>query len=199
MSEARQVANQVLHTIPLVMRNTAAQMRAAASGLEPPHFRLLGLLSRRSYTLGELAEHQAVTPATISKTIATFVERGWVQRREVTHDRRLVQVEITPAGRQVITDAHARMEADLTARLADLSTTELEQLQAGLVLLRRLCDNPDDPWPGNSGTGCPDSSDSSDSLDSLDPSVSPGLSASPGLPASSGPSDPDATPECRKN
>jgi len=156
MSEARQVAHQLLHTIPLVMRNTAARMRVAAAGLEPPHFRLLGLLSRRSYTLGELAEQQSVKPATISKTIATFVERGWVQRREVPHDRRLVQVEITPEGRQVIKDAHQQMEAEVTTLLAGLSPQELDQLQVGLSLLQRLCDTPDDPWPCNFESGLAD-------------------------------------------
>jgi DNA-binding MarR family transcriptional regulator len=134
--EAEAAARQVLEVIPLVMRTLASELRSTRHTLAPVHFRLLVLLAQRQHNLSELAEKQAVSLPTMSNSIATLVERGWVKRLRPAHDRRLVLVELTPAGRAVLKEILRPVEARVTDLLASLSPSECDQLSAGCALLR---------------------------------------------------------------
>jgi DNA-binding MarR family transcriptional regulator len=129
------VVGQVLETIPLVMRTLASEFRHAGYTLAPPHFRLLFLLAKRAHNLSELAEKQAVSLPTMSNSVTTMVERGWVKRVRAPHDRRMVVVELTPAGRAVLGDIRCTVEARVTELLASLSPVERDRLSAGLEVL----------------------------------------------------------------
>ena len=134
--KAETAARQVLEVIPLVMRTLASEIRRTRHTLAPVHFRLLVLLAERPHSVSELAEKQAVSLPTMSNSITTLVERGWVERVRPSHDRRLVLVELTPAGRGVLREILRPIEAHVTELLASLSPTECDQLLAGCAILR---------------------------------------------------------------
>lgn len=135
---ANQVAHQILEVVPCVMRTVASEMRRRNPLMMPVHFRLLNLLSRHPATLTELADRQAVSPPTMSKTIAMLEQRGWVARVRSPEDRRVVIIQVTPAGRQALQDTHQRAAAYLTELLMMLEPAELESLRQGLHVLGRL-------------------------------------------------------------
>lgn len=135
-SKSETAARQILEVIPLVMRTLASELRRTRYDLAPVHFRLLALLAERSHSVGELAERQAVSLPTMSSSITTLVERGWVARLRPPHDRRMVLVELTPAGREVLREILRPVEARVTGLLASLSPTECDQLLAGCAVLR---------------------------------------------------------------
>ena len=126
------VAHQILQTIPLIMQIVAAEVRLSEYMVAPAHFRLLGMLNRCPSSLSELAERQSVSLPTISNSISTLVERGWVTRHPSRSDRRVVIAELTPLGRQVLADIRARTEARLAELLGCLSPDELDRLAAAL-------------------------------------------------------------------
>jgi len=137
MSTKTQIAvQQVLETIPLVMRALASELRRTEYGLAPVHFGLLVILAHSPRNLSELAEQQAVSLPTMSNSITTLVERGWVKRTRDPHDRRMVLVELTPAGREVLSEIQRQAEARVADILTPLSPTECDQLVAGLAVLR---------------------------------------------------------------
>ncbi len=129
-------ARRALEVIPLVMRTLAFELRRTQYGVAPVHFRLLFILAERSHNLTELAEKQGVSLPTISNSISTLVDRGWVRRVRAAHDRRIVLVALTPAGRSVLGEIMRTVEARVTESLACLSSTECEQLLVGLAILR---------------------------------------------------------------
>jgi DNA-binding MarR family transcriptional regulator len=49
----------------------------------------------------------------VSATVDTLVERGWVERTAALDDRRVVQLSITAAGRDVLERADTAMRARL--------------------------------------------------------------------------------------
>jgi len=61
--------------------------------------------------------------------------RGWVARRPVPADRRVVRVELTGPGRALIEAAFPGHAADIGRAMAALSSAELRELGA---LLRKL-------------------------------------------------------------
>src|SRR5213083_2698957 len=96
--QARESARDVLEVIPLVMRTVAAELRAAGEMPAPAHFGLLTVLGDQPRTLTELALLQGVSLPTMSNSISTLVQRGWVKRSSPARDRRVVLIEATPLG-----------------------------------------------------------------------------------------------------
>jgi DNA-binding MarR family transcriptional regulator len=134
--ETDTLSRQVLEIIPLVMRTVAAEMRRTGHTMAPSHFRLLAMLARCPCNLSQLAERQAVSLPTMSNSITTLVERGWVKRTQVAYDRRVVLIELTPEGRMVLADMQHQVEARVAELLAPLSEAERDTLLVGLAVLR---------------------------------------------------------------
>ena len=137
-SSSRDTARDLLRVIPLVMRTVAAELRAAGELPAPAHFGLLTILGAQPKTLTELATHQGVSLPTMSNSISTMVERGWVKRTSPPGDRRVVLIEVTPQGRATLERVSRAAEAHLGQRLASLDPAARRRLQAGLAVLRRV-------------------------------------------------------------
>lgn len=129
-------ARELLEIVPLAMRTVGSQLRQSAHLPVPGHFRLLYMLAEGPHNLNELAEKHSVTPPTMSNTISTLVERGWVQRVQSEQDRRQISISLTPDGRAILDTMRTNAENRLTEILAPLSNEEMEQLIAGLAVLR---------------------------------------------------------------
>ncbi len=136
--DTRAAAQQVMDIVPLVMRIVAAELRRTEYMLAPSHFRLLLMLDCCSCSVSQLAERQVVSLPTMSNSVTTLVERGWVTRVPAAHDRRTVLVELTPAGRAVLAGAQRQVEARVAEELASLSAADRETLVAGLAILRAV-------------------------------------------------------------
>jgi len=129
-------ARRIMEVVPMVMRTLALEMRCAGRLAVPAHGRLLVILAEGPHNLSELAEEHAVSLPTMSSSISTLLERGWVTRSRALHDRRVVQVELTPAGRTALEAMSKAVEERLTRKLSCLSPAECERVLAGLELLR---------------------------------------------------------------
>jgi len=143
MSDQDAIVRQIIHVVPLLMRNVGADLRCHGVGLAPAHFRLLGILYHQTLNLSELAENQAVTLATMSNSIATMVERGWVERMPAPHDRRVVQVGITASGKQMLHDVHNQLEQRVVGMLKSLPEEELADLEKGMRVLTKMLEQAD--------------------------------------------------------
>jgi len=137
-SRSREAAREILKIIPLVMRTVAAELRAAGEMPAPAHFGLLTMLGNQPRTLTELALLQGVSLPTMSNSISTLVQRGWVKRTSPARDRRVVLIEVTPLGRTTLERVGKAAEAHLAEMLAGLDPPSRRRLQAGLGVLRQV-------------------------------------------------------------
>jgi DNA-binding MarR family transcriptional regulator len=137
-SSTREAARNILKIIPLVMRTVAAELRAAGELPAPAHFGLLTMLGAQPRTLSELALLQGVSLPTMSNSISTLVQRGWVKRTSPARDRRVVLIEVTPHGRATLERVSRAAESHLAELLTTLDTPSRRRLQAGLAVLRRV-------------------------------------------------------------
>ena len=136
--QARETARDILEIVPLVMRTVAAELRAAGELPAPAHFGLLSILSERSRMLTELASIQGVSLPTMSNSISSMVDRGWVRRTAPETDRRVVIIEVTATGRAALERVARAAEAHIAEVLADLDAPARRRLQGGLGVLRRV-------------------------------------------------------------
>ena len=118
---------------------TARKLRSMESvdELSDAQFSVLAHLhSAGPRTPGELAEAEHVRPPSMTRTIATLVEGGFVQRTGHPSDGRQVLVSPTEAGRAAVEETRRRRAAWLGRRLEQLSAAERTTLAEAARILR---------------------------------------------------------------
>lgn len=145
MQEANrlQIARQILRVLPSLMRVVSAEVRRTEFAVAPAHFGLLAMLSHGSRSLGELAEKQGVSLPTMSNSVSTLTERGWVARSQSKSDRRVLIVELTPLGKQIFDDIQVRLEKRVMELLAGLSKEQLDHMFDGVEILEGVLPVPE--------------------------------------------------------
>ena len=133
---ARRVAGEVLEVIPLVTRRVAADLRKSERSTKLAYIGLLSIVARNPRSLGELSEFHAVSLPTMSKTITTIENLGWVVRNRSETDRRVVMVEATPAGRAALKEVYDSAIGPIAETLNSLTATQRQKLSKGLEILR---------------------------------------------------------------
>lgn len=140
-SQRLAAARALLSAMPLVMRTVGRAMRVNASAvtpLLPQQYRLLGAISRRSRTLGQIARIQGVTPATATTLVTTLESRGWVTREHDTEDRRRVVVSLTDRGAAILVRSQQIAETAMADLLEPLTPEQLSRLLDGLSVIGEL-------------------------------------------------------------
>ena len=140
-THARETARELLHIMPLLMRSLAAQLRSAGDLPAPAHFGLLIKLCEQPRTLTELAMLCGVSLPTMSNSISALAQRGMVRRTAPAKDRRIVIIEVTPAGRSTLERIRRAAEAHLAEVLAPLDAVSRRRLRAGLGVLHKVFAN----------------------------------------------------------
>ena len=113
-----------------------ARMEAVLGELDmtTARYELLGLLDNTEggkLSLGELGRTTLYHPATMTYTIDGLEKRGLIKRQSDPNDRRAVLAVITPAGRQLVHQATAELEA-IDWGLSDL--TEEDATTVAVIL-----------------------------------------------------------------
>ena len=138
---SRELADEVLRTIPLVTRKVAADLRKSAPNMKLAHIGLLTIIAQSPHSLSELADLHAASMPTMSKTITTIENLGWVARIRSNSDRRIVMIETTHAGRAALRRVHELAIAPIEEALDSLTATQRQKLSAGLKILRETITN----------------------------------------------------------
>jgi len=89
-------------------------------------------------TLGDLAAAERVKPPTVTAAVGRLEADGFVARRVDGADRRIVRVEITPAGRKLLARNRSRKTAELERRLQGLSAEDRSTLDRAVDVFDRL-------------------------------------------------------------
>src|SRR5262245_44146307 len=109
------------------------------AGLTPSQLSALAAVQNEGpLTLGALAEHERVSPPTITRVISTLETHGLVARTADPEDRRVSRVATTPAGDALLAELRKRKTAWLTARVAELDADQRDRLRSALDVLEIL-------------------------------------------------------------
>jgi DNA-binding MarR family transcriptional regulator len=143
----------VPRTAPLTDAEIAARLRLSAtrlarrlrkeagSGLSPSQGSALAAVHHRGpVTLGALAEHERVSPPTITKVVAFLEAEGLVVRTADPADGRVSRVSTTKAGDALIAESRRRKTAWLTTQVGQLPADEQAKLADALDVLDHLCE-----------------------------------------------------------
>jgi DNA-binding MarR family transcriptional regulator len=89
-------------------------------------------------TAGQLAAHERVSKATMTRTIRELVGRELIQRVPDPLDGRVTWLQVTPAGRELLRSVRRRSESYLAKQLRALPAEERATLQRAAEILESL-------------------------------------------------------------
>jgi len=105
-------------------RGREQQLRAGTLG--PSHLRALFVLTKQpEATAGTLAREAELNPASVTAMIDHLEERGLVQRRRDTEDRRRCWISLTDTGRKEVEEQERYWRAKMAEVFADISPEEI--------------------------------------------------------------------------
>jgi DNA-binding MarR family transcriptional regulator len=108
-------------------------------GLTPRDLSVLRyLLEGESATVGQVQAFTHKSPSTTSSLIAQLEEKGYVTRTRSQEDNRVVIVELTPAGQQIVENTPLGGLPLLRLRLRSLSAERLSEIDDVLNEIARL-------------------------------------------------------------
>jgi DNA-binding MarR family transcriptional regulator len=134
-----EIIGRINRCAALLQQAEDAPLRRA--GLSRPEFDLLGALRRTGHELtpSELARETFSSGAAVTKRLKQLSERGLVERRGDTRDRRVAHLRLTDAGRDLVDGILPEQLAYETAVLSELDPQGRDELAALLgELLGRL-------------------------------------------------------------
>jgi DNA-binding MarR family transcriptional regulator len=125
-----EVIGRINRCAALLQQAEDAPLRHA--GLTRPEFDLLGALRRTGLELtpGELARETFSSGAAVTKRLKQLTERGLVERRGDTRDRRVAHVRLTDAGRALVDGILPAQLSYETTVLSGLRGTDQRELAA---------------------------------------------------------------------
>ncbi|WP_217144136.1 MarR family winged helix-turn-helix transcriptional regulator [Streptomyces sp. AC627_RSS907] len=130
-----EIIGRINRCAALLQQAEDAPLRRA--GLSRAEFDLLGALRRTGHELtpGELARETFSSGAAVTKRLKQLTERGLVERRGDTRDRRVAHVRLTDAGRDLVDGILPDQLAYESAVLSGVEPAEQGELAALLGLL----------------------------------------------------------------
>jgi DNA-binding MarR family transcriptional regulator len=92
-------------------------------------------------TLGELSEHERVTPPSMNRTVNALVEAALVNREASAEDGRKVVLSATDSGLALMRETRKRRDAWLVQRVSRLTPEQRRVLSEATVIMKELAEH----------------------------------------------------------
>jgi len=128
----------VLHQLRVVVRlaGTHSAQLERATGLPGAQLRALHeVAAADGAKVGELAQRLRMHQTTVSNLLNRLESRALVRRDRSPHDRRVVHIHVTAAGRQALRRAPVTARGLLPKVLDEMSAAQLRKVHEGLAVL----------------------------------------------------------------
>jgi DNA-binding MarR family transcriptional regulator len=135
----KQLAAELLEFWHDQMRGSAASVYALVEELDLSFTQMKALHALsdcvREVSVKELSDRLGLSLPGTSRTVDALLRRGWLERREDEHDRRMKRVGITAAGREIVDRIDSARVAGIQQYTAALSPEQRAVLSSALSQL----------------------------------------------------------------
>jgi MarR family transcriptional regulator for hemolysin len=130
-------ADDLIETVPLVMRVIRGHLRRHRSGLTIAQFRTLWFVSTAAnQSLSAAADFIGLSLPAMSRLVEGMVEHGLMERRPCPDDRRHVRLSVTPAGESALGEARQLAQAGLSEAVTRMTPGQREAIVKTMTVLR---------------------------------------------------------------
>jgi len=99
---------------------------------------LLALYENGPLPPSQIAKQILVKSSTVTGIIDRLEQKGLVERKRSSPDRRIITIELTDVGRTLAKDAPPPIQQKIIDGLRNLSTAELKKISSSLKMLTRM-------------------------------------------------------------
>lgn len=135
---------ELSHDFRLANGRLARRLRQqrAEDELTPGQFSALCTLDIHGpLTLGELSEHERVTPPSMNRTVNALVTAGLARREGSADDGRKVRLTPSEQGSAVVEQTRERRDAWIAQRVMKLTPEQQQVLAEATIIMRELVDS----------------------------------------------------------
>ena len=102
------------------------------------HFTIMGILSRGSMNVTELANSLMMPKSQMTHLIVQLVGQGIVARQHDERDRRVINLSLTEQGLVLLEDARQKVQVNIKQALARLTEDDLKAMYGALETLKNI-------------------------------------------------------------
>ena len=115
-------------------------LKGISSEIAKHHFMILRILfEKEKFFVTEIVQTLGITKSQMTSSIDKLLKLGYVIRWPDTSDRRKIYVSITKDGKEITEKINLRMKEQFYQDIKTMSAEELNDLEKGLKVLRKLC------------------------------------------------------------
>lgn len=131
------------------LRRTHMTARPCPRDVSLPQFWILMMLREgQSTTMRGIADALDTTPSSLTAIIDRLEQRGLVARSRDADDRRVVHIERTPAGEQIVQEIMGMKQQHIRTLVEQLTEAEVAALEQGLAGVLRVLAEDEPTQPG---------------------------------------------------
>jgi DNA-binding MarR family transcriptional regulator len=137
--ELEQYIDQLQQVFLLAVRKMGKDITVGSDEVTQAQFYILQLLKNEGRcTVTQLAERLTVKPSAITAMIDRLIKLSYVTRERDEKDRRVVFIQLSDAGKQILQEASEKRKKILCKYFAHLEREELESLVAIFTKLSQV-------------------------------------------------------------
>jgi DNA-binding MarR family transcriptional regulator len=138
-AELEQYIDQLQQVYLLTIRKMGRDITVVSDDVTQAQFYILQLLKNEGRsTVSQLAERMTVKPSAITAMIDRLIKLTYVTRERDEQDRRVVFIQLSDAGKQILQEASEKRKQILCKYFAHLDNEELEALLAIFTKLSQV-------------------------------------------------------------
>lgn len=130
------ITGNLFEALPLLpKRLVRVDMITHEFGMPFSHIQILCMLARRNMSIGEISSHLGIAKPNITPLLDSLRERGLLERQRSEKDRRVVNVVLLPAGREMAEKIEASIAAQVMEWPERFSASEVKRINNALACL----------------------------------------------------------------
>lgn len=138
--------DEILVSLRKIMRaaDLHSQRLIKESGLTSPQLLVMQAIEKEGVpSTSTLARRISVSQATMTRIVDRLERAGLVRREKSTQDKRVVNVQLTEAGRAKLAQAPEPLQAEFLRRFRELEDWEQQMLKSSLLRIAKMMDAED--------------------------------------------------------
>jgi len=132
------IVDNILSVKPILYKNLI-KPELVASIIPAGSYHLFLILEKfNTLTMTEIGKELAMPKPNVTSLVDKLISSGFVERMSDTHDRRIINVQLTASGKKAIEQAKEYVMDNLKKKLLVLSDSELELLASSLQNVKEI-------------------------------------------------------------
>ncbi len=134
-----EIADDLMGSVQVFSRRVAREAHHAHGGkFDPSRFVLKHVQELGPIRMSEIGRHMEISRPYMTALVDKLINEGLVERVTDPDDRRVVEIRITPQGRQVLREFRKTSRETVIKRLSSLSSKDISSLHDSMRNIRNI-------------------------------------------------------------